>query len=67
VGKSALFTAGVACVVAGSNLTEVNITASIILIVLGIILIVVYTYLVERQTARKVVSMVLQRIGRRKR
>lgn len=60
LSKSVLFTAGVTCVVGGSNLIESNLNAAIILIVSGVALIFLYSILLERQTVRKACKLVLK-------
>ncbi|MEM2281659.1 MAG: hypothetical protein QXZ68_06710 [Candidatus Bathyarchaeia archaeon] len=61
--KTALFTVGVACIVAASNLFQSNFTASIILIILGIVLILLYTHLIEKQSVERAVNLTLKRLS----
>jgi len=60
--KSSLFTVGIGCIVAGSNLLQSNLEAGIILIVLGIALIVLYSFLLEKQTVEKASKLVLKEV-----
>ncbi|MEM2355187.1 MAG: hypothetical protein QXO00_02575 [Candidatus Bathyarchaeia archaeon] len=62
--KTALFTVGVACIVAASNLLQSNLTASIILIVLGIVLILLYTHLIEKQSAERALKLAMKKLGK---
>jgi len=55
--KTAIFTAGVACITVGSNLLESNLLGAVILIILGIVLIILYTYLIEKQSAEKALKL----------
>jgi len=50
VSKSALLAAAIACITAGANLIETDLYAGIILIVVGVVLIIIYAYFLEKQT-----------------
>lgn len=60
--KGVLFTVAIACLLAGSNLIQSELDSErysgIILIALGIALIILYSYLLERQTTEKAVERV---------
>lgn len=50
VSKSAVLAGAIACVTAGAKLVETDLYAGIALLLIGIALIVVYAYLLEKQT-----------------
>lgn len=69
VSKSALLAAAIACITAGTKLIETDLYAGIILIVVGVVLIIVYAYLLETQTVSAAVKTLRRELekGERKR
>jgi len=67
VAKSGLFTAGVGCIAAGSKLVESDVRTGVMLIVLGIAIVMIYAYFLEKQTTEKAVKLVMKHFGGEKR
>ena len=58
ISKSVLLTCAIACITAGTKLIETDLYAGIILIVVGVALIIIYAYLLEKQTVSAAVKTV---------
>jgi len=64
VSKSAILAAGIACITAGTKLLETDIYSAIVLILVGVALIVIYGYLLEKQASEKAARMVRKEMER---
>ena len=69
VSKSALLAVAIACITAGTKLIESDLYAGIILIVVGVALVVIYAYFLERQTVDRALKTLRRELrkGERKR
>lgn len=65
VGKGVLFTAGTACISYAVTLLESDVTTAITLIILGAVLIVLFAYFLEKQSATKAAREVYNKLDKR--
>ena len=66
VSKSTLLAVAIACITAGTKLIETDLYGGIILIIVGVVLVVIYAYFLEKQTVDACLKTLRRELDERK-